>query len=87
MTLIGEHHEGFHIFEKRVNKSERPIATCQVSHTEIIAAHSPPSDEHCFTMHIVKLEEMSEIFVMEFSNNSGVHYLKDSTYFGLIKIG
>ena len=87
ITLIGDNQEGFHIFEKRTNASDRPIATCQVSHVHVVTTHAVRTDAQCFTMRIAVLEEDSEIFLSEFENNSGVHYLETSSYFGLIRLG
>lgn len=81
MTLIGESRKGFHVYAIGPDKTEKPIATCQIKEALYTEA-----DEICFTMRLVELEAGSEIYVKEFLENSGVHFLKTATFFGLIRI-
>lgn len=82
MLLIGEKKTGFHIYEERLNESPRAIATCRVTQVNTAASE----DQFCFTMRIAKLNANTKIFVKDLETNTGVHYLKTSTYFGLIRI-
>ncbi|XP_053404732.1 uncharacterized protein LOC123553845 isoform X4 [Mercenaria mercenaria] len=79
MNLIGPSIKGFDVFVEEDNYAPECITSCKRNSNQ-------DQNENCFTMKVVRLKSNSSVYIQEMETNSRSHYLKKSSYFGLVKI-